>query len=321
MSLFKKKEPAPQPTSAAAVKVEQSRDYITGDGAYHTTHSATLIRTPLGFGLHLTSDNVVLGVNSGSQAERSGAFESGDKVVILNGLPLKPGVTVMSELKRSKPGDSVTFGLQRPPKGVESRGPVPMGTLVQSTPVPQLELVKTPGEPTFNELNAWLQAYTTAFTIAATTNAPDMWLACFAPGPIVAHIDAARGFEGREVKVYNGSVCAALCNLMAPASLMAMKIFAQLHAANYASSVCQLLAAGRLHHASSPSSSSVLLHVRVGRFNTAGAQYETVGALYRLKRSVASFVIEELWALPDGEVANIPMAIRESGVLWPQTLR
>ena len=66
----------------------------------------------------------------------------------------------------------------------------------------------------------------------------------------------------------------------------------------------------------------VLLHVRVLRYNTTGAEYETIGALYRLKRSDASFVVEELWALRGAarrrrEVAHIPTAMRESGVLRP----
>ena len=33
------------------------------------THSATLLKTPLGFGLHLTGANVITGIDRGSQAE------------------------------------------------------------------------------------------------------------------------------------------------------------------------------------------------------------------------------------------------------------
>ena len=127
----KKEAPAAQPP-AAQPPAQTAYAGIPGD-SYAPTHSASLVKTPLGFGLDLTMDNVITGVTKGSQAERSGQFQLGDKVTLLNGLPLKPRVTVTKELQKFSAGATVTFGLQRggAPKPATPAA-IPMGNVLPS---------------------------------------------------------------------------------------------------------------------------------------------------------------------------------------------
>lgn len=48
-----------------------------------------LVRTPLGFGLSVNNQNKVVAITRGSQAERSGFFALQDRLVSLNGQPLR----------------------------------------------------------------------------------------------------------------------------------------------------------------------------------------------------------------------------------------
>ena len=75
------------------------------------THTATLLKTPMGFGITLTADNVIKGVAKGSQAARDGHFKVGDQVCSLNETPLSPEVTLSSVLAEFSNGEHVVFGL------------------------------------------------------------------------------------------------------------------------------------------------------------------------------------------------------------------
>lgn len=75
------------------------------------THTATLLKTPLGFGIHLTADNVITAIDEGSQAARDGHFKVGDQVCSLNETPLSPEVTLSSVLAEFSNGEHVVFGL------------------------------------------------------------------------------------------------------------------------------------------------------------------------------------------------------------------
>ena len=52
------------------------------------TSVVELVRTPLGLGLSVDSENKVVGMKTGSQAERSGLFALQDRLLSLNGQPL-----------------------------------------------------------------------------------------------------------------------------------------------------------------------------------------------------------------------------------------
>ena len=56
------------------------------------THSANLVKSPLGFGLHLDEQNKVVEIAADSQASRGG-IQVGDEIVALNGEPLSTSAT------------------------------------------------------------------------------------------------------------------------------------------------------------------------------------------------------------------------------------
>jgi membrane-associated protease RseP (regulator of RpoE activity) len=72
------------------------------------THTARLVKTPLGFGMSLDSRSKVVGVTAGSQAARGGV-QVGDVIVALDGAPLSGSAS--AAFGAIAAGDSVTFGL------------------------------------------------------------------------------------------------------------------------------------------------------------------------------------------------------------------
>ena len=101
------------------------------------THTATLLKTPMGFGITLTADNVIKGVAKGSQAARDGHFKVGDQVVALNEKPVAAGAKVSSLLSACSNGERVIFGFVTP-------GEAPKPVAVPKKQMPEKEVRAPP---------------------------------------------------------------------------------------------------------------------------------------------------------------------------------
>merc|ERR1719247_1559993 len=101
----------PQPAPGATVwgaPVASGPSAATPAG---TPFELTLVKTPLGFGMQLDSDNVVVAVKPDSQASRTGEVEPGDRVVALNGVEVSRDRPVKSVAVDLSDGESATFSI------------------------------------------------------------------------------------------------------------------------------------------------------------------------------------------------------------------
>ena len=72
-----------------------------------------LVRTPLGLGLSVDSENKVVGMKPGSQAERSGLFALQDRLLSLNGQPLSASSPLGELLGAISLGGKVSIEIAR----------------------------------------------------------------------------------------------------------------------------------------------------------------------------------------------------------------
>ena len=123
---------------------------------------------------------------------------------------------------------------------------------------------------------------------------------------------SAPGAQSPPEVVFNGGFCAALASCKPPAAKLAQATLGALTARGFVKSTAELKAAGRID-------GFVTLHVKTVQYNAAGPM-ATLGHIYRLQPTGASFVVAEMWTLPDAEITSLPSQIRESGMLKPVRL-
>jgi len=73
-----------------------------------------MMRTPLGLGLTVDGDNRVVEIAADSQAQRSGGFAVGQRVVSLNGHALGAGATFDQQLSTVEVGSPVIVEVSIP---------------------------------------------------------------------------------------------------------------------------------------------------------------------------------------------------------------
>ena len=73
-----------------------------------------MMRTPLGLGLTVDGDNRVVEIAADSQAQRSGGFAVGQRVVSLNGHALGAGVSFDEQLSTVAVGSPVILEVSIP---------------------------------------------------------------------------------------------------------------------------------------------------------------------------------------------------------------
>lgn len=100
----------PDPADGAAVSAEAHAEPSTEARPATASYSASLTKTPLGFGMDLSEDKVVSAVKAGSQAARVG-IAVGDKVVTVNDKPLAADEKLSEVISGFAVGAEVTFGL------------------------------------------------------------------------------------------------------------------------------------------------------------------------------------------------------------------
>jgi len=81
-----------------------------------TGKEVKLKMTPLGFGMALGADHVIIDVRPDSQAARSGEIQVGDRLISVNGKQLSPTFDIQAALKDVAHGTLVTLCLRTPPK-------------------------------------------------------------------------------------------------------------------------------------------------------------------------------------------------------------
>ena len=82
--------------------------------------AVTLVKTPLGFGMQLDGDNVIVSIKPDTQASRSGQLQPGDRVVALNDVAVSRDKPVKSVAIDLDNGANATFSIVR--RGGSSSG-------------------------------------------------------------------------------------------------------------------------------------------------------------------------------------------------------
>jgi hypothetical protein len=113
-SLSSKAKVAAPPSAAAPPPLPVS---ISKTASFRSaTKVVELVRTPLGFGLSVDSQNKVVAIAPGSQAERSGIFAVFDQLLSLNGQPLSGTASYNQKLGAFPVGTKVIFEISKATK-------------------------------------------------------------------------------------------------------------------------------------------------------------------------------------------------------------
>ena len=108
--------PTPYPSGYPAQPVAsfaESGMLDEGLGGAPVPFAVALVKTPLGFGMQLDGDNVIVSIKPDTQASRSGQLQPGDRVVALNNVAVSRDTPVKSVAIDLETGANAVFSIVR----------------------------------------------------------------------------------------------------------------------------------------------------------------------------------------------------------------
>ena len=91
----------------------ETQSGLLDEGGAPVPFAVTLVKTPLGFGMQLDGDNVIVSIKPDTQASRCGALQPGDRVVALNDVAVSRDMPVKSVAVDLENGANATFSIVR----------------------------------------------------------------------------------------------------------------------------------------------------------------------------------------------------------------